>query len=317
MAKRAPSTPSAGSGWKIDSSATYYAEVYALHKDIADSIRANADAPLDMDRDATEWLTLQALIQREITWASNYFTTAIWSGHTGTAGTDVTGVAGTPSTNQVLQWNDDASTPVHDVKEEASLIQSRTGIRPNTLVLGRQVVDALTEHPDIIDRIKYTAGPGAPAIVTLQALAGLFGLDRVLVSDAVKCTSNEKQAFESSMTMAYIAGKAALLQTGPCDGACRWCFRTLLAASRLGAPWARSWPKACNCISRSSAPTKSRPVFWSPWLRSGSRPRPFQACCHAIRTLSQAVSDSASHWPVRSWWSPNCWCSTSPPVRWM
>lgn len=209
--RRAPGTESAGSGWKIDSTPTYFADVWALHKDIDDQIRANADNPLNMDRDATLWLSEQAMIAREVTWASKYFTTGVWSGVTGSAGTDITGEPSSPSTNQVLQWNDAASTPIADVKANSDLIHLLTGKRPNKLNMGRQVWTQLSEHPDIIDRIKYTSGNNNPAVVSKQAAAALFELDEILVMDGIQVTSAENPAFETSKTTAFIAGKGALL----------------------------------------------------------------------------------------------------------
>jgi hypothetical protein len=208
--RRAPSTESAGSGWKIDSTPTYFADVWALHKDISDQIRANADSPLNMDRDATLWLGEQAMIAREVTWAANYFTTGVWTGVTGSAA-DITGVSASPSTNEVLQWNDAASTPIADVKKYSDTIHLLTGKRPNKLTLGRQVWTQLSEHPDLIDRIKYTSGNSNPAIVSKQATAALFELDEILVMDGIQVTSAENPAFETSMTNAFIAGKKALL----------------------------------------------------------------------------------------------------------
>src|SRR3954469_3722543 len=41
--KRAPGTESPGVGWTTDTD-TYFADVYAVHKDIDDQTRANADA---------------------------------------------------------------------------------------------------------------------------------------------------------------------------------------------------------------------------------------------------------------------------------
>lgn len=208
--RRAPGTESAGSGWKIDSTPTYYCDVWALHKDIDDQIRANADSPLNMDRDATLWLGEQAMIAREVTWASKYFTTGIWTGITGSAA-DATGVAASPGTNEVLQWNDSASTPIADVKKYSDTIHLLTGKRPNKLALGRQVWTKLSEHDDLIDRIKYTSGNNNPAIVSKQATAALFELDEILVMDGIQVTSEENPAFETSMTNAFIAGKKALL----------------------------------------------------------------------------------------------------------
>lgn len=211
--KRGLSAESAGSGWKVDSTPTYFAEVWALHKDIDDQIRANQDAPINMDRDAALWLAEQALISREVNWASKYFTTGVWSGVTGSPGTDITGVSGTPGSNQVLQWSDDASTPIADVKAQAQNILLRTGRRPNKLVLGVEVWTKLSEHPDLIDRVKYSGGisNATPAKVSRQAVAALMEVDEILVAEGIQVTSPENPTFEASMTQAFIAGKNALL----------------------------------------------------------------------------------------------------------
>jgi hypothetical protein len=204
FAKRAPSTESAGGGWKIDSTPTYFADVWALHKDIDDQIRGNADEPLDMDRDATIYLAGQALISREVTFASKFFTTGVWTGA-------VTGVSGAPGANEVKQWNDAASTPVEDVKAQSDAIQLLTGFRPNKLAIGRQVWTKLSDHPEIVDRIKYTSGNSNPAIVSRQAVAALMEIDEIMVMDGIQATSAENPSFETSVTTAFIAGKGALL----------------------------------------------------------------------------------------------------------
>lgn len=210
--KRAPSTESAGGGWKIDSTPTYFCDIWALHKDIDDRVRANQDVPLNMDRDATIWLSQQAMIAREVTWVSQYFKTGVWDGIDGTNG-DVTGVASNPTGAQVLQWNDASSTPIKNVKKYSTTIHQLTGLRPNKLVIGRQVWDVVSEHPEMIDRIKYSGGIGndRPAKITRQAVAALMEVDEVLVADGIQVTSDENSAFEASMTTAFIAGKGALL----------------------------------------------------------------------------------------------------------
>jgi len=210
--KRAPSTESAGGGYKIDSSPTYFANVWALHKDIDDQIRSNEDTPLSSDRDATLWLAEQAMISREVNWAAAYFTTGIWTGIDGTNG-DITGVASSPGSNEVLQWNDAASDPIGDVKAQSTNIQRRTGKRPNKLVLGREAWDELSEHPDLIDRIKFSGGVSndVPAKISRRAVATLMELDEVLVADGIQATSEENADFEVSLTTAFIAGKEALL----------------------------------------------------------------------------------------------------------
>lgn len=54
--RRADATESAGGGYGL-STDTYQADVYAFHKDIGDQTRANADAPINVDREATEFVT--------------------------------------------------------------------------------------------------------------------------------------------------------------------------------------------------------------------------------------------------------------------
>lgn len=204
--KRAPGTESAGGGWKVDNTPNYYCDKWALHKDIDDDTRANADMPLNMDRDASEYLAQQALISREVEWASAFFAAGLWT-------TDLDGVSGTPGSGEVLQWNDSSSTPISDIKTNATVMQALTGYRPNKLILGREVWDQVSEHGDLIDRIKYSGGVGneRPAIITLQAAAALFGIDEVMVMDGIQVTSDENPSFETSITTAFIGGKKALL----------------------------------------------------------------------------------------------------------
>lgn len=211
--KRGPGTESAGGGWKI-ANTPYYAHVWALHKDIDDQIRANQDSPLNLDRDATIYLSEQAQIAREVTWAAAYFTTGIWSGWTGAA-VDITGVAASPGVNDALQWNDANATPIPEITTKMDAQHLLTGRRPNTLVLGRQVWSKLKDHATILDRIKYSSSAGSPAIVTRQAVAALFEIERILVMDGIQVTSAENPAFETSMTTAFIGGKNALLTYVP------------------------------------------------------------------------------------------------------
>jgi hypothetical protein len=76
-------------------------------------------------------------------------------------------------------------------------------MEPNTLVLGYEVFRQLKNHPDLVDRIKYTSSQ----TITEDMLARMFDLDRVLVAKAVKATNNEGAT--EAYSFAY--GKAALL----------------------------------------------------------------------------------------------------------
>ena len=109
--KRAPGTESAGVGWKVDTG-QYFAEVWAVHKDIDDQVRANADSNWRLDSDATKFVTNQLLLRRDLDWNDKYFKTGQW-------GTDLTGVTGTVGAGQFLQWSDAELRPDRAVHRPA------------------------------------------------------------------------------------------------------------------------------------------------------------------------------------------------------
>lgn len=194
-ARRGPSSESAGSGYTL-STDDYRCDVFAVHKDVDDQVRANTDTPLDADRDATMFVTQQLLLKRDQDWASTFFTTGVWS-------TDLTGVTGSPSTGQFKQWDQSGSDPIYDIVTKRTAVKKLTGLMPNTLVLGAEVEPVIMNHTLILDRIKYTQR----GIVTTDLLAGLFGVDRVLFASAINNTAAEGATVSNS----FVFGKSALL----------------------------------------------------------------------------------------------------------
>lgn len=201
MKIRAPGTESAGGGYEVDPNNTYYAHVRAYHHDIPDQVRSNTDTPLNADTQASTLVTHKALINRENNWVSRYFKTGVW-------GTDINGEdSATPSSGQIGHWNRADSTPIEDIRLYKRVMKEATGYEPNTLVLGRAVIDTLYDHPDIIDRIKYGQTPGSAADVSVSDLEQLFKIPRILVGNAIQNTAAEGAAEASS----FIFGKHALL----------------------------------------------------------------------------------------------------------
>jgi len=193
---RTDGTESVGSGYNI-STASYYADVFAIHKDIGDQTRANADAPINVDREAAEFVTHRLLTRREIQWAADFMVTGVW-------GTSVAGVAGAPGGGQFRQWdNYTSSDPIEDVETGKSAILSVTGLEANTLVLGYEAFRQLKNHPDLVDRIKYTSSQ----TITEDMLARMFDVDKVYVSKAIKATNAEG----ATGAYAFTTGKTAML----------------------------------------------------------------------------------------------------------
>ena len=202
MELRAPGTESAGGGYRIDNTPTYFADVFAFHKDIPDQIRANADSVLQLDREATEFTTHKALIKKEKIFAANFLVNSIWT-------FNEEGVVAAPGANQFLQWNDAASTPVEDIRSQMTTQQQGTGFRPNTLVFTRPVFDALIDHPDIVDRVKYGTqdSEGSISVVDVGELQALWKIPRIMIMDAIVNDADEGQ----SNVHNFIGGRTALL----------------------------------------------------------------------------------------------------------
>ena len=192
---RAPATESAGSGYTLATS-TYSTQVYAFHKDVDDQVRANADTPLNPDRDATQFITQRMLMRQEVQWTSDFFTSGVWAN-------DVTPAA--------LWSNYTSSDPIGDVETGKATMLNSTGFLPNTMVVGYEVFRQLRHHPDIVDRVKYTSAEN----VTEDILARFFGVDRILVARAIRNTGAEG----ASNSFSNIAGKnAALYYVAPTPG---------------------------------------------------------------------------------------------------
>lgn len=184
--RRGDAAPSVGSGYNL-STAGYTADVFAFHKDIGRLTRGNADEGLNLDRDATEFVTQRLLMRRERQFVADAFTTGIWA-------TDIT-----PG----LLWSSAASDPITDIDTGKETVLGSTGYEANSLVLGYQVMRQLKNHPDVVDRYKYTSAE----VITEEMLARLFGVDRVLVAKSIYNSAVEGAA----ASMGFNFGKHALL----------------------------------------------------------------------------------------------------------
>ncbi len=216
MEEREPGTESAGGNYDIGND-TYYAKPRAYHKDVPDQVRDNADNPISLDREATEYVTHKALIKREVTWAAAYFPAVHAPGDIWTFSID--GAAArtaaldplTAGNNDVVFWNRPASTPIEDVRFMKRQVLKSTGFMPNAITVGRDVFDVLVDHPDIVGRLDRGQTPVGPAQANRAQLAALFEVEEVLVMDAIKNTAQKGQTASHD----FIGGKNALLSYRP------------------------------------------------------------------------------------------------------
>ena len=119
-----------------------------------------------------------------------------------------TNLASYPSGNKVTlsgtsQWSHASSDPIKAVSDAIELVRSKTGSRPNVMVIGAKAWPALANHPAVVDRVKYTSKDSA----TPTILANLFGLEKIGIGDAV--TADDAGAFTD------VWGNVAILAFAP------------------------------------------------------------------------------------------------------
>lgn len=158
------------------STASYACEEYGLELPIDDRERDNAAGPIDLEVDSTEIVTDMVLNNREKRVADIVTSTSSIAQNTTLSGTS--------------QWNDytnGVSDPLDDARVARQTIFDSTGYRPNSMLLGWKVFEALKMHPLILERIQFSER----AIVTAQILAQLFEVDELLVGGVLRRTSIE------------------------------------------------------------------------------------------------------------------------------
>lgn len=204
---RAPRTRPERIGLSL-STDTYSIEEYALATDFDFETLANEDTALNIRLAQSTALTGQLMVDREIKFASAMFATGVWD-------TEYDGVAATPTAGvEVYNWDDYTnSTPIEDVTNAITTAHLASGgiFRPNTMVVSRDVRDALVNHPDILVRLNGGATVKDTALVTEAKLAEIFGVSSFLISDAVKNTA----ATGSTAAFSYINVKKAALYYAP------------------------------------------------------------------------------------------------------
>lgn len=198
---RAPGTEAneiSGAAVSLD---TYYAQEHALQIAVTDEERENADSPLSPDRDGTNIVTSKIMLGRERTFQTLATTAANYaSGHSVT-------LSGTS------QWNDYAnSDPISDLRTAKLTIHSKIFTEPNVAVIPYQVMTKLEDHPDFLERIKYSER----AIFSPELLASVLGIERVIVpgvginSAVLGQTASLGYLWGKDVVVAYVPPSAGL-----------------------------------------------------------------------------------------------------------
>lgn len=152
---------------------------HALETDLLDETENLQDAPLNNYEDATENLTNELAIRKEIDCFDILNTVGNFSSTTTiTAADDKFSAYGTADVIARIKG-------MVDRVKKATLKQSNE----MTVLMGYDVLRTLEEHPQFMERIKYSQ----KGVMTVDILKELLGVKEILVSEAEKNTSKEGQ----------------------------------------------------------------------------------------------------------------------------
>jgi hypothetical protein len=97
------------------------------------------------------------------------------------------------------QWSHADSAPIQAIQTAHASLPRKA----NTFVAGADVIARLRVHPDILEALQFTASSG---LATLEQLARLFEVDRVLEGRAKKDTAGEGLAASKGLIWQEAAG---------------------------------------------------------------------------------------------------------------
>jgi hypothetical protein len=165
---------------------TYSVRRHGLKSFVSDKKVKQSDSPLRPLVSAQNLLLDKIKLRQEKKAATLLRTTANNGAETTLSGND--------------QWSDLAnSDPIDDVVTAITTIHGKTAKRPNIIVIPFQVMMVLKQHPDILDRIKYSQ----KGVVTADLIAQVFEIPTVLVPGGLENTAKEGQ----TDVLAYLWGK--------------------------------------------------------------------------------------------------------------
>lgn len=137
------------------------------------------DQPLNVESDTVNFLNEQMAIAEEADLAGTLADTAVITNNTTKSGTG--------------QWSDYGnSNPFADITTAVTTARSAMIKVPNTIIFSWEVWIQLISHPDLLDRIKWSA-TGVLSEQSLLTLLAPFGITNVLIGKVMKNSAAEGQ----------------------------------------------------------------------------------------------------------------------------
>lgn len=161
--RRAPSSPYPRQTMQL-SGDSYSCQNYGVEEPVDDEERAKYGSAVDADNAAVRRGVNTILVNHEMRVRDK-----------------IAGSTAIPTSSPGTQWDLEGSNPIQDVRAMREAIHSNCGLEANTLCVNRAVFNALCDHAQILERIKYNER----GVITQQILAAIFGVGEVLVAGGV------------------------------------------------------------------------------------------------------------------------------------
>jgi hypothetical protein len=182
------------------SSDRYYAENYALKTDLTLEDRVNMDAAYVTQLRGNKARFL--LDKMNLHWEDRIASQITSTSNVGS------------STAVASAWTDYTtgnSDPVQAIWDGIDVVTDTTGIRPNSILMGGQCWRNLRRHADIIDLLHGDSGQGKSRYASREQAKAVFELDRFLVGESFKNSSDEGQ----SLSLSRVWGDHLLIYYAP------------------------------------------------------------------------------------------------------
>ena len=99
------------------------------------------------------------------------------------------------------QWSASGGDPVAVVEAGKEVVRSRIGVRPNTIVMGASVYASLKFHT----KLQAALGSTERKLITLDDLRALFGIQDVVIGEAIAGDTTTADVWGDNLILAYVA----------------------------------------------------------------------------------------------------------------
>lgn len=105
------------------------------------------------------------------------------------------------------KWVNNGGDPVKDVEDGKEVVRQRTGVRPNTAVIGAAAYASLKFHT----KLAAALGSNERKLITLEHLKALFGLEDIYIGEALAADGRGATGdiWGDNVVLAYVAKPGA------------------------------------------------------------------------------------------------------------